>query len=123
MPSRLADDDELRALVGACGEAGRGVFMLTKGGHTRIAFLEELARDSARRWWSPRCFTTAPIPTRCSEDLDAIAEANARGRRLLGAVSCCPLSMDFTLHSPYVSRGWTPGSRRCRSRATRSKRN
>ena len=31
------------------------------------------------------------------EDLAAIAEANARGRRLLGAVSCCPLSMDFTL--------------------------
>jgi len=30
---------------------------------------------------------------------------------LLGAVSCCPLSMDFTLHSPYVIEGlesWKP---------------
>src|SRR5207244_2807276 len=40
MPSRLADDQELRTLVGSLREAGRGVFMLTKGGHTRIDFLE-----------------------------------------------------------------------------------
>ena len=36
MPSRLADDDELRALVGVLGEVGRGIFMLTKGGGTGI---------------------------------------------------------------------------------------
>ena len=38
-------------------------------------------------------------------------EANERGRRLVGAVSCCPLAMDFTLHSPYVFEGleaWRP---------------
>src|SRR5919198_1785453 len=34
MPSRLASDEELRVLVGCLGEARRGVFMLTKGGHT-----------------------------------------------------------------------------------------
>src|SRR6266850_475240 len=43
MPSRLADEKELRALVGCLREAGRGVFMLTKGGQTKISFLEELA--------------------------------------------------------------------------------
>src|SRR5688572_29061432 len=32
MPSRLADEHELRTLVGSLREAGRGVFMLTKGG-------------------------------------------------------------------------------------------
>jgi N-acyl-D-aspartate/D-glutamate deacylase len=45
------------------------------------------------------------------DDLDAIAAANARGRRLYGAVSCCPLTMDFTLHSPYTFEGlkaWKP---------------
>ena len=31
MPSRLADERELMALTGALGEAGRGVFMLTRG--------------------------------------------------------------------------------------------
>jgi N-acyl-D-amino-acid deacylase len=44
-------------------------------------------------------------------DLRKIQEANERGRRLVGAVSCCPLSMDFTLRSPYVFEGlesWRP---------------
>src|SRR3954463_8101176 len=49
MPSRLAADAELRALAGALKEAGRGgVFMLTKGGHTSIPFLEEIAGEAAR---------------------------------------------------------------------------
>src|SRR5207302_9294514 len=48
MPSRLADEKELRALVVSLKDAGRGVFMLTKGGHTRMAFLEELAAQSTR---------------------------------------------------------------------------
>ena len=45
------------------------------------------------------------------QDLDAIAQANARGHRLVGAISCCPLSMDFTLQSPYLFEGmrvWKP---------------
>jgi N-acyl-D-aspartate/D-glutamate deacylase len=45
------------------------------------------------------------------KDLDAIAQANARGHRLVGAISCCPLSMDFTLRSPYTFEGlesWQP---------------
>ena len=48
MPSRLADDAELRELVGCLKEAGRGVFMLTKGGQTKIEFLEELAAACGR---------------------------------------------------------------------------
>src|SRR5262249_2695682 len=40
MPSRLADERETRALVAAMGESGRGVYMLTKGAHTPLPFLE-----------------------------------------------------------------------------------
>src|SRR5690242_2002334 len=36
MPSRLASEGELAALVAAMGEGGRGVFMLTKGSHTSM---------------------------------------------------------------------------------------
>ena len=93
-------------------EAGRGVFMLTKGGHTTIAFLEELARRHRRaRWWSRRCFTTAPIPTPCSTTSTPSPRRTRAAASLVGAVSCCPLSMDFTLHSPYVFEGlesWQP---------------
>ena len=111
MPSRLADDDELRALVGCLRGAGRGVFMLTKGGHTRIDFLEELARESTRPVVVAALLHNSTNPDSVFDDLDAIAEAQANGHYLVGAVSCCPLSMDFTLHSPYVFEGlqsWQP---------------
>ena len=48
MPSRLADDRELRALVRAMGESGRGVYMLTKGSKTSIPYLEEIAVEARR---------------------------------------------------------------------------
>jgi N-acyl-D-aspartate/D-glutamate deacylase len=105
MPSRLADEKELRALVGSLKEAGRGVFMLTKGGHTRVSFLEELSAASSRPVVIAALLHNSTNPDSVFQDLTAIAEANARGRRLVGAVSCCPLSMDFTLHSPYTFEG------------------
>jgi N-acyl-D-amino-acid deacylase len=105
MPSRLADERELRALVGVLKEAGRGVFMLTKGGHTKIAFLEDLAADSARPVVIAALLHSSTNPDAVFQDLREIREANARGRRLVGAVSCCPLSMDFTLRSPYTLEG------------------
>ncbi len=111
MPSRLADERELRALVGVLKEAGRGVFMLTKGGHTRISFLEELASDSTRPVVIAALLHSSTNPDAVFRDLEEIRNANARGRRLVGAVSCCPLSMDFTLRSPYTLEGlesWQP---------------
>ncbi len=111
VPSRLADDAELRALAGALGEAGRGVFMLTKGGHTPIAFLERLAAESARPVVVAALLHNSTNPRVVFDDLDAIALARARGRRMAGAISCCPLSFDFTMRSPYPLEGletWKP---------------
>jgi len=111
MPSRLADEAELRALVGALKDAGRGLFMLTKGGQTKIAFLEELAAQSTRPVVIAALLHNSTNPDAVFADLEAIAQANARGHRLVGAISCCPLSMDFTLHSPYTFEGlesWQP---------------
>ncbi len=111
MPSRLADDNELSALVGALKDAGRGVFMLTKGGQTRMAFLEQLAADSGRPVVVAALLHSSTNPDGVFQDLRAIAAANEKGRKLVGAVSCCPLSMDFTLHSPYTFEGlasWKP---------------
>ena len=91
MPSRLADEAELRALVGCLREAGHGVFMLTKGGHTGIDFLEELARDSTRPVVVAALLHNSTNPDSVFKDLDAIAEAQANGHYVVGAVSCCPL--------------------------------
>lgn len=111
MPSRLADDKELRALVGTLRDAGRGVFMLTKGGHTRMEFLDDLGSESTRPVVIAALLHNSTNPDSVFKDLEAIRESNARGRRLVGAVSCCPLAMDFTLHSPYTFEGlesWQP---------------
>ncbi len=107
MPSRLADDAELRALTGCLKEAGRGVFMLTKGGQTKVEFLEELAAASGRPVVVAALLHNGTNPQGVFDDLERISAANARGRRLYGAVSCCPLTMDFTLHSPYTFEGLT----------------
>jgi N-acyl-D-amino-acid deacylase len=111
MPSRLADETELCALVGGLRDAGHGLFMLTKGGQTRIGFLESLAALSNRPVVVAALLHNSTNPDAVFEDLDAIAAANARGHRMVGAVSCCPLTFDFTLHAPYPIEGldaWKP---------------
>jgi N-acyl-D-aspartate/D-glutamate deacylase len=92
-------------------EGGRGVFMLTKGGHTKMPFLESLAAATGRPVMVAALLHNGTNPRAVFDDLDAIAAANARGHRLLGQVSCCPLTMDFTLASPYPVEGlasWKP---------------
>ena len=111
MPSRLASDAEMAALVAAMGEGGRGVYMLTKGSHTAMPFLESLAAQSGRPVMVAALLHNSVAPRAVFDDLDAIAAANTRGHRLLGQVSCCPLTMDFTLASPYPVEGlasWKP---------------
>jgi N-acyl-D-amino-acid deacylase len=111
MPSRLAEDREMAALVNAMGESGRGVYMLTKGSHTAMPFLESLAASSGRPVMIAALLHNSTNPQAVFNDLDDIAQANTRGRRLLGQVSCCPLTMDFTLASPYPVeglQGWKP---------------
>ncbi|MCP5156701.1 MAG: amidohydrolase family protein, partial [Ectothiorhodospiraceae bacterium] len=114
MPSRLADEHEMRALVGALGEVGRGIFMLTKGGETTIPFLESLAADTGRPVMIAALLHNATRPEAVFDDLEAIAAAQARGRALWGQVSCCPLTLEFTLRAPYPLEGirsWAPAMR------------
>jgi N-acyl-D-aspartate/D-glutamate deacylase len=116
MPSRLASDEEMAALVAAMSEGGRGVYMLTKGGQTPMPFLESLAAASGRPVMVAALLHSGSNPGAVFADLDAIAAANGRGRRLLAQVSCCPLTMDFTLASPYPVEGlasWKPALGLC----------
>jgi N-acyl-D-amino-acid deacylase len=111
MPSRLADDAEMMALIRAMGEAGRGVFMVTKGGQMPVPFLEEMAAQSGRPVMIAALLHNGTNPQAVFRDLDAISAGNERGHRLIGQVSCCPLTMDFTLASPYPVEGlqsWQP---------------
>jgi N-acyl-D-amino-acid deacylase len=101
MPSRLADADELFALTGALGEAGRGVFMLTKGMTSTVPWLEEVAARSGRPVMIAAMFVDPGDPTRFFKELSEIESARSRGRELWAQVGCFPLGMEFTLRHPY----------------------
>jgi N-acyl-D-amino-acid deacylase len=102
MPSRLADDRELRTLVKAMGESGRGVYMLTKGAKTSIPYLEGIAAEARRPVVVAALFHSNTNPTAAFTTLAQVNEARARGHKLVAQTSCCPLSMDFTFKSPYL---------------------
>jgi N-acyl-D-amino-acid deacylase len=111
MPSRLASDAEHLALIEAMGASGRGVYMVTKGAQMPVALLEEMAARSGRPVMIAALLHNGTNPGAVFADLDAISAANARGRQLIGQVSCCPLTMEYTLASPYPVEGlasWKP---------------
>jgi N-acyl-D-amino-acid deacylase len=111
MPSRLADDRELRALVKAMAESGSGVYMLTKGSKTSIPYLEELAVEAKRPVVIAALFHSNTNPTAAFDTLDQVNAARSRGHQLVAQTSCCPLSMDFTFKSPYLfesMQSWKP---------------
>jgi N-acyl-D-amino-acid deacylase len=111
MPSRLASDEEMMALIKAMGEQGRGIYMVTKGGQMPVPFLEEMSAQSGRPVMIAALLHNSTNPQTVFNDLQGITEANQRGRKLIGQVSCCPLTMDFTFVSPYPVEGlqsWKP---------------
>ena len=101
MPSRLADEKEMLALTGALGEAGRGVFMLTKGMTSTIPWLEKIAGANGRPVMIAAMFVDPGDPQRVFKELGQIEQARSRGRELWAQVGCFPLGMEFTLRHPY----------------------
>jgi len=69
MPSRLADEREMAALTGALGEAGRGVFMLTKGMTSTVPWLESIAAANGRPVMIAAMFVDPGDPTRVFREL------------------------------------------------------
>ena len=111
MPSRLADKEELRQLVGVLGEQKKGVFMLTKGAPTPVPFLETLSADTQRPVMIAALLHNSTDPEGVFNDLTQISDARNRNIKLWGQVSCCPLSTEFTLKAPYPFEGlsaWQP---------------
>jgi N-acyl-D-amino-acid deacylase len=101
MPSRLADEHEMLELTGALGEAGRGVFMLTKGMKTTVPWLEKIAANNGRPVMIAALFVDPNDPERVFREFGEIEQARGRGRELWGQVGCFPLGMEFTIAHPY----------------------
>jgi N-acyl-D-aspartate/D-glutamate deacylase len=101
MPSRLADEQEMLALTGALGEAGRGVFMLTKGMTSTVPWLEKVSAANGRPVMIAAMFIDPGDPRRVFRELGEIEAARERGRELWAQVGCFALGMEFTLRHPY----------------------
>ncbi|MFO0461149.1 MAG: N-acyl-D-amino-acid deacylase family protein [Burkholderiales bacterium] len=107
MPSTIAPDHELHALLGPLRDAGRGVFMSATGPRATPDYMEDVAARTGR----PAFISTVlgmysdAAPTRGLAMYERCAQALDRGRDVRMLTSCQPLTFDFDLLSPYV---WFP---------------
>jgi len=111
MPSRLADEHEMKTLSSVLRDHGKGLLMMTKGADTPVPWIEELCAAADRPYLIAALLHSNLTPEATFEDLAHIGAAQKRGRRMYGAVSPCPLNFEFTLHEPYVFEGlraWQP---------------
>ena len=101
MPSRLAEDDEMSALVGVLGEVGRGIFQLTVGPSMTNERLEGLAAATGRPVFMTAALHNETFPERAIGMLEGAAAAQSRGNAVWAQVSCQPLSMDFSMRTAF----------------------
>jgi N-acyl-D-amino-acid deacylase len=111
MPSRLAQQDEMDALLDTMKIQQKGCFMLTKGPASPTPKLMEWAERCGRPFLVAALLHSSLQPQGVFDDLDVIAKSVARGLRVKGAVATTPLSFDFTFDTPYPLeplQGWKP---------------
>ena len=104
MPSTIASLDELRGLVAAMAEDGRGVFMMATGTRATPDDMESFAEQTGRPMFISTVQTmyTRAAPERGMTYYDRCAQALARGHEVFIETACHPLSFDFTLRDPYL---------------------
>lgn len=111
MPSRLADNKEMHNLIMAMASFGRGVFMLTRGSNTSIDNIQKWMEGSNRPAIVAALLHNPLSDNSTFKVLADISEATDKGTEMWGQVSCRPLSMEFTMKSPYLFEGihsWRP---------------
>jgi len=104
MPSTIATDNELTALAGALGDAGRGVLVMATGSRATPEYMEAIAAETGRPAFMVTVLTmhNRADPGRAMSYYRKCAAAIARGRELYIHTTCQPLSFDFTLRDPYL---------------------
>ena len=100
--SRLADDDEFRAMMKVLAEYDHGVFMATFGEKHGIPFLEEMSKISGRPGCYAPMFYFSHQPERAKGFMDQAEAARAKGLPVYCQASCQPLSLSFTLDKAYI---------------------
>ena len=102
VPSRLASDDEFRALARVMARHGHGVTMATCGERSPISFMEELAELSGRPVIYCPLLDYPTKPEHAPGISAACAAARNRGHAVYAQASCQPLNMNFGLLNAYM---------------------
>ncbi len=108
VPSRLASDEEFRALARVVARHGHGVTMATCGERSPIAFLEELAALSGRPVIYCPLLDYPTKPGHAPGIAAACTDARNRGHAVYAQASCQPLNMNFTLQNAYMLQTISP---------------
>ena len=98
VPSRFAERDEVEALFMAAGSTGKGVVLATAGDQCTYADMYELQPRIGRPFTYPMFALT---DGRNQPQLDMQNEAVARGLQVWPQVTPRPLTMQFTMDSPF----------------------
>ncbi len=101
VPSRLAEFEEIRTLVGALGDAGAGMFQATLGGGLFLDEFELLARETGRpiTWTALLAGIFGPNGHRPL--LERAAKQQDDGLPIFPQVSCRPLNFEFQWREPF----------------------
>src|SRR5205085_6467710 len=90
MPSTIATDEELRALVGVLGEKQRGIFAMATGPRGTPEFMESLAADTGRPAFIVTVLTmyNQAEPGRAMQMYERCSQAIARGHEVYIHANC-----------------------------------
>lgn len=104
MPSTIAADEELHALVDVLGAEQRGVFVMATGPRATPEFMEAIAARIKRPAFIVTVLTmyNRAQPGRAMQMYERCAQALDRGNEVYIHANCQPLSFDFSLREPYI---------------------
>ena len=104
MPSTIAKDEELFAMLAPLKEAGRGIFVMATGPRGTTEYMEKVAAETGRPVFMVTVLTmfNDADPQKAMTYYERCAAARSRGNEVYIHTSCQPLSFDFTLAEPYL---------------------
>ena len=104
MPSTIATDAELRALMQPLGEAGKGMFVIAAGSRATTDYMESLAAETGRPVFMVTVLAmhNHADPDTAQGYYERCAGARERGHEVYIHANPHPLSFDFTLRNPYL---------------------
>jgi len=104
MPSTIASEAELRALVRPLGEKKRGVFVMSTGQRATTEVMASISAETKRPAFMVTVLTmyNDAAPDVAMGYYQRCAAARTQGAEVHIHANCHPLSFDFTLLDPYV---------------------